>query len=386
MITSKGEPIFAHVNMHGFRWKFMAPSSSRAQKSVMKIAERSSLKILPSPNTSQYDIMQTEKLMKAKCNNAKLYWKMLTGKNNKQNTCPITCKEFYNHFLKLSDPEDNFFQADREISGEMREVIENDIEEMYAELNVPMNESELRKAVIELKCGKSGGEDLIINELLMNGFSVLCPYMLQLFNFIFEAGIFPEMWGNGLLVPLHKKGSMSVTDNYRGITLLSALGKLFTRVLNNRLDGWAEAYGIYLEAQNGFRKGRGTTDSLFIIQNVINEFIENGKKLYVFFVDYSKAFDFVVHDNLWYKLLQYGIRGKIFNIIHSMYQYVKTKVFSNGITSDPFHCKLWYSKENVYLCSYLQCMLMIWKTLSTSRVQVLPYHMWRCYCCYMPTM
>ena len=288
----------------------------------------------------QYDIMQTEKLMKAKCNNAKLYWKMLTGKNNKQNTCPITCKEFYNHFLKLSDPEDNFFQADREISGELREVIENDIEEMYAELNVPMNESELRKAVIELKCGKSGGENLIINELLMNGFSVLCPYMLQLFNFIFEAGIFPEMWGNGLLVPLHKKGSMSVTDNYRGITLLSALGKLFTRVLNNRLDGWAEAYGIYLEAQNGFRKGRGTTDSLFIIQNVINEFIENGKKLYVFFVDYSKAFDFVVHDNLWYKLLQYGIRGKIFNIIHSMYQYVKTKVFSNGITSDPFYCKL----------------------------------------------
>ena len=73
---------------------------------------------------------------------------------------------------------------------------------------------------------------------------------------------------------------------------------------------------------------------------MINEFIENGKKLYVFFVDYSKAFDFVVHDNLWYKLLQYGIRGKIFNIIHSMYQYVKTKVFSNGITSDPFHCKL----------------------------------------------
>ena len=58
MITSKGEPIFAHVNMHGFRWKFMAPSLSRAQNSVMKIAERSSLKILPSPNTSQYCMSQ----------------------------------------------------------------------------------------------------------------------------------------------------------------------------------------------------------------------------------------------------------------------------------------------------------------------------------------
>ena len=57
MITSKGEPIFAHVNMHGFRWKFMAPSSSRAWNSVMKIAECSSLKILLSPNTSREIIL-----------------------------------------------------------------------------------------------------------------------------------------------------------------------------------------------------------------------------------------------------------------------------------------------------------------------------------------
>ena len=54
MITSKGEPIFTHVNMHDFSWKFMAPSLSRAWNSVMKIAERSSLKILPSPNTNPH--------------------------------------------------------------------------------------------------------------------------------------------------------------------------------------------------------------------------------------------------------------------------------------------------------------------------------------------
>ena len=53
MITSKGEPIFAHLNMHGFRWKFMAPSSSRTRNLVMKIAERSGLKILPNPNTTR---------------------------------------------------------------------------------------------------------------------------------------------------------------------------------------------------------------------------------------------------------------------------------------------------------------------------------------------
>ena len=52
MVASKGEPIFAQVNMHGLRWKFMAPSSSLARNSAMKSAERSSLKILPSPTTS----------------------------------------------------------------------------------------------------------------------------------------------------------------------------------------------------------------------------------------------------------------------------------------------------------------------------------------------
>ena len=49
--TSRVEPIFAHVNMHGFGWKFLAPSSSCARNSAMKIAERSSLRILPNPNT-----------------------------------------------------------------------------------------------------------------------------------------------------------------------------------------------------------------------------------------------------------------------------------------------------------------------------------------------
>ena len=60
------------------------------------------------------------------------------------------------------------------------------------------------------------------------------------------------------------------------------LGKLFTRLLNNRLDDWAEKYRIYIEAQNGFRRGRGTVDSAFILSNIISSFLENGKKLYAF--------------------------------------------------------------------------------------------------------
>ena len=119
----------------------------------------------------------------------------------------------------------------------------------------------------------------------------MCQYLLPLFNFIFDSGIFPDMWRDGLLSPLYKRGNRLKPDNYRGITLLSVLGKLFTRVLNNRLESRAENYRINVEAQNGFRKGRGTVDSIFILHNVINEFMEKGNKLYTCFIDFSEAFD-----------------------------------------------------------------------------------------------
>ena len=103
------------------------------------------------------------------------------------------------------------------------------------------------------------------------------PYLVTLFDFVFESGVFQENWSEGLFTPLHKGGSRCEPDNYRGITLLSVLGKIFTRVLNNRLDSWAEKYEIYIEAQNGFRGGRGTTDSIFILNQVINQILEKGK-------------------------------------------------------------------------------------------------------------
>lgn len=91
------------------------------------------------------------------------------------------------------------------------------------------------------------------------------PFILSLFNRIYELGYFPDSWSEGFVVPLHKKGSLNDVNNYRGITLLSTLGKLFTRVLNNRLCTWAENYGVYIEAQAGFRTGMGTTDNVFVL-------------------------------------------------------------------------------------------------------------------------
>ena len=122
--------------------------------------------------------------------------------------------------------------------------------------------------------------------------------------------------------------------------MLSVISKLFTRILNDRLSHWAEDNSVYIEAQGGFRSKMGTIDGIFVLDNVINWFISNKKKIYCAFLDYSKAFDYVVRDNLWYKLLKLGVRGKMFNIIQSIYSTVKSKVRGPKSIADSFECTL----------------------------------------------
>ena len=164
------------------------------------------------------------------------------------------------------------------------------------------------------------------------------PWLCDAMKYCYSFNSVPQ--GHTLsYVHVHERNERN-SYNSQHVTLLSVLGKLFTRVLNNRLQSWAENYGIYVEAQNGFRPGRGTTDSIFILHCLINKFLDKNKSLYTFFVDFSKAFDYVIRENLWYKMIKVGVNGKILTIIRSMYNCVKTKVFSNGVMSDPFYCSL----------------------------------------------
>ena len=122
--------------------------------------------------------------------------------------------------------------------------------------------------------------------------------------------------------------------------VLSTLGKLFTRILNNRLNAWAEEYNVYIEAQAGFRKHMSTIDNIFILSGLITHCLNNNETLYCAFVDFSKAFDYVVRDNVWYKLLKIGVRGKMLDIIKSMYSIVKSKIKYKNNVSEAFICNI----------------------------------------------
>ena len=132
-----------------------------------------------------------------------------------------------------------------------------------------------------VKNGKSDGPDMLLNEFFIHGVNELLHYLYNLFNKILDLGHFPEVGSEGYVVPIHKKGKLDDVNNFRGITLLSTLGKLFTRVLNNRLTTWAEEYYVYIEAQAGFRANMSTTDNVFVLHGIINHMLNSNKNCFV---------------------------------------------------------------------------------------------------------
>ena len=99
-----------------------------------------------------------------------------------------------------------------------------------------ISKEEILKCIKILKNNKACGEDLVINEYIKSTTNTFIEIYEQLFNIIFETDIVPDNWFMGNIKPIYKnKGDKMDPKNYKPITILSCLGKLFTAVLSERL-------------------------------------------------------------------------------------------------------------------------------------------------------
>ena len=161
--------------------------------------------------------------------------------------------------------------------------------------------------------------DLVTNEFVKCTASVILTFYTNLFDAILDNGEVPEAWTTGIIVPIYKrKGETTDPNNYRGITLVSVLGKVFTKLINTRIDTFLNSNSILLDNQAGFRKNMSTADQVFVLQNLIDVFLKKGKKLFVAWVDYEKAFDKVWRQGLFHKMLKEGISSKIVDIVKAI--------------------------------------------------------------------
>ena len=138
----------------------------------------------------------------------------------------------------------------------------------------------------------------------------------------------PKDWARG-----------GIVDNYRGITLLSVVGKLYTSILNNRISSWLEREKKIVEEQGGFRAKRATSEQIFILKETIQGRKGAKKKTFCCFLDIRKAYDTVFREGLWKRMLDKGIGGKIWRVVKNLYREVGSCVRLGKENTD------WFSLE-----------------------------------------
>ena len=176
---------------------------------------------------------------------------------------------------------------------------------------VLITEDEVAQAIKRMSTGKAAGEDGLPMELIKAAGRTATQALVKLFNSAFTSETIPDDWGRGVICPIFKKGDKTVCSNYRGITLLSHVGKIYTRIIEMRLRGYVESK--LGESQYGFRPGRSTTDLIFALKMCLEKSWEWNIEKFILFMDLEKAFDRIRRQNLWNILgdRYYGIPTKL---------------------------------------------------------------------------
>ena len=221
---------------------------------------------------------------------------------------------------------DLFIAQDRESEDFCQNNDFDSVNCTFEELYKVITLEEVNLVIRSLKRNMSFSSDQLLNEYFIESFDILSGHIVDIFNAILNSGVFPSLWSEGILVPLFKKNDPNEVNNYRGITLVSCFSKLVTGVLNNRIKKWAENSDILSDSQFGFRKGRSTTDAIFVLNSIIQKVLKEKGRLFCAFIDLKKAFDSVYLNGLWYRLFKLGLNGKMLRIIKDMYNKVKTCV------------------------------------------------------------
>ena len=266
------------------------------------------------------------KLRELKSRNPSAYHKILNSVNKKSQQKMPEMISFFEMFNNMNSEQ-----------GNQGNSTDFDLNNNNSYLNDLITEKEVKDSIKKLKTNKAYGVDLVINEFLKVSTEKMLTIYTKLFNVVLLTGIIPNDWTIGVIKPIYKnKGSSDDPNNYRGITILSCFGKLFTSILNDRIKSFLENFDLLGPEQTGFRAGFSTLDNLFALYGLIDILRFRNKRLYCAFLDLEKAFDKIDRILLWEKLINTGIDGKIFRVIMNMYNNAKSCVMVDGIFSDYF--------------------------------------------------
>ena len=207
-----------------------------------------------------------------------------------------------------------YFQKLLNVPGDIEPEVMENIQKRS--VNTALDEKptmdEMVRAITGLKDGKAPGGDGIPAEVWKYGGANLSNRLHRWIIKVWEEGHVPQAWKDANIVTIYKKGERTECGNYRGISLLSAAGKIFARILLS------------------------TVDMIFCLRQLQEKCIEQDRHLYIVFVDFTKAFDTVGRTGLWQLLRKYGCPEKFTTMIESLHTGMMVNVRNGGEVSDTF--------------------------------------------------
>ena len=161
--------------------------------------------------------------------------------------------------------------------------------------------------------------DGIASEMLKCGGECLLEWLRRVYNVCILEEKVPNDWIRAIIVPIYKgKGDRSKCKNCRGISLLSIPGKVYGRILIEKVRSQTE--GLIGEEQCVFRSGRGCVDQVFVMKQMSEKFVDKNISLCVAYMDLEKAYDRIDREAMWRVLGMHGINGQLLKVIQSLYE------------------------------------------------------------------
>ena len=194
-------------------------------------------------------------------------------------------------------------------------------------------DDDVRAALTKLKPSATFDANGISSYILKKCIDIVVPYLKTLFNLCLDQSIFPEDWKLAFVTPIYKKGNREEPNNYRPISVLPNLSKLFEALLYRQISKYFVTGNLLSVRQSGFRPTYSCETVLLRINDLILSSFEKRQNVLAMFFDLSKAFDTIDHSLLLGKLKRYGCNAAAVQLFASYLSNRKFCVKFNGKVS-----------------------------------------------------
>ena len=276
-------------------------------------------------------------------------WKTINETLNRSKRGSNVTSIFYHNGFTLSNAKDianafnvYFANIGKNLASEIEQNV--NIIDYTQYLSTPITETKLQfkcitdndtqKAIDKLENKSSSGHDGISNKLLKLLKMELSKSLTLIINQMITTGIFPDSFKISKITPIFKKGDVSLLSNYRPISLLPTISKIFERILYNQLYEYFNSNNLLAEQQYGFRTNHSTEYAAVRLVDTISKEMESGSTPTALYIDLSKAFDTLSFDILLYKLNYYGVKGNAFKLLKNYLTNRKQYVVFNSQNSE----------------------------------------------------